>query len=357
VAFASLVLLAVPAQAAPPADAGRAVASYVAMEHAFFAPDTHVYRETYAWPVSQAVAATIAVAHIPGVRTDAGRFTDLGLRQLGLLRANGVYRSAADGAVYYDDNEWIARDLLDWRPASVPRAETIFAAIVGAWDADAATPCTGGVYWTADPGQGDRNTISTANGALVGLRLYALTRQPTYLDWSRRMLEWVDACMRSPDGLYWDHVASDGSVDRTEWTYNQGVLIGAYLALYRTTRDRSALTTAELLADTTVAAFDPARLAQEPPFFAAVLFNHLLDLAEVDGRSTYVAAAQAYATAAWDAARDPATGLFQFGGSTGLLVQAAYVQLYAHLAITESGVGASRPPRRAAAPTPRRSGG
>jgi hypothetical protein len=339
------LLLAAPAYADPQTNAGHAVASYVAMERYLFDPGSHRYHETYAWPVSQAVSATIAVTRIPGVQTDAAARVMDGFRQLAPLRHGSLYQASAGSAFYYDDNEWIAQDLLDWNavqpdPRSVGKAEAIFDGVVHAWDADASTPCAGGVYWTTASGDEDRNTVSTGNGALVGLRLYALTHRPVFLYWSRRMLDWVNACMHAPDGLYWDHVSGDGTIDTTEWSYNQGTLVGAYLALYETTGDPNALAQAEQVADTALAAFTGPRLATEPPAFAAIFFARLLALAAVDGRTSYVDAAEAYASSAWDDLRDPTTGLFHGSGSTSLLTQAAFVQIYADLALTESGAAA-----------------
>lgn len=351
VVFACALLLAAPAEARTSTDAQHAVASYVSMQRYLFDPATEQYRDAQAWPISQAVSATIAVARIPGVRTDAAGHAALGFRQLAPLRQGSLYEASAGGSFFFDDNEWIAQDLLDWNqlhrdPAAVARAEAIFQGVVRAWDGDAATPCAGGVYWTTTAGNSDRNTVSTANGAVVGLRLYALTHRPVFLYWSRRMLDWVNDCMLDPNGLYWDHVAADGTVDRTEWSYNQGSPIAAYLLLYETTGDRSALARAEQLADGTLDTFSD-RWLSEPPEFAAIFFQHVLELAAIDGRRRYVAATQAYADAAWDELRDPQTGLL----STGLLGQAAFVQLYAHLALTESGAAASSSPQQAAART------
>jgi len=294
-----------------------------------------------AWPLSQAVSATIAVSQIPGVKTDASSSVARGFGELAPLRDGSVYRATAGSDVYYDDNEWIAQDLLDWNAVhpdrqAVAGAVAIFADVVHAWDGDQTTPCPGGVYWTTAAGDYDRNTVSTANGALVGLRLYALTKRPVYLYWSRRMLDWVNTCMLAPNGLYWDHVAADGSVDETEWSYNQGSPIADYLLLYRSTGDPSALARAEQLADGTLSAF-AGRWLSEPPEFAAIFFQHVLELGAVDGNPAYLAAASAYADSAWTTLRDPATGLFSSGGTTTLLAQAAFVQLYAHLALTESG--------------------
>jgi predicted alpha-1,6-mannanase (GH76 family) len=126
--------------------------------------------------------------------------------------------------------------------------------------------------------------------------------------------------MLAPNGLYWDHIDSAGNVDTTHWTYNQGSLIGADVLLYRSTGDASALARAEALADATLAYFDGPKLAGEPPEFAAIFFRNLLALAAVDGRTQYVAAAQAYADSIWS--RQP----------TRLLEQAAIVQVYAALA-------------------------
>lgn len=350
-------MLASTAHAAPQADANRAVASYVAMEHYLFDAGTSTYLDTQAWPISQAVSATIAVASIPGASNDAATYARMGFRQLLPLRQGSLYEASSGSSIYYDDNEWIAQDLLDWNalsrdPASVTAAAAIFAGVVKAWDGDGSTPCTGGVYWTTASAVRDRNTVSTANGALVGLRLYALTHRPVYLYWSRRMLDWVNACMLAPNGLYWDHVAADGTVDRREWSYNQGSPIAAYLLLYQTTGDRAALARAEQLADGTLNAFAGKWLA-EPPEFAAIFFQHVLELAAVDGRTQYIAAAQAYADAAWDALRDPQTGLL----STNLLGQAAFVQLYAHLALTGTATAARRSPPPATAATGRGSDG
>jgi hypothetical protein len=351
VAFACALLVAAPAEARISTDAEHAISSYVAMQRYLFDPATKQYPDAKAWPISQALSATIAVARMPGVHTDAAGQSALGFQQLAPLRQGSLYAAASGSDFFYDDNEWIAQDLLDWNglhrePNAVATAEAIFQGVVRAWDGDAATPCAGGVYWTTAAGNSDRNTVSTANGAVVGLRLYALTHRPVFLYWSRRMLDWVNDCMLAPNGLYWDHVAADGSVDRREWSYNQGSPIAAYLLLYETTGDRSALARAEQLADGTLSAF-AGRWLSEPPEFAAIFFQHVLELAAVDRRTQYVTATQAYADAAWSTLRDPQTGLL----STGLLGQAAFVQLYAHLALTGIGAAASSSPRRAAAPT------
>jgi rhamnogalacturonyl hydrolase YesR len=140
--------------------------------------------------------------------------------------------------------------------------------------------------------------------------------------------------MLAPDGLLWDHVALDGTRDKTHWSYNQGTAIGANVLLYRSTGDKGALKRAEALADASLAYFGrtPGR---EPAFFVAIWFRNLLALESVDGNARYRDALQAYADAVWDRLRDRSTGLFHFNGSRSakLLEQAAMVQIYAGLAV------------------------
>jgi hypothetical protein len=327
-------------------NAFRAAVSYWAMRHTFFDRVTGRYRESeagsapaHAWPYSQALSATLAMTAVP----KRGRLyvRDAAQRVSGLdryLRKDGAFAAsiATDGPVYYDDNEWIALELLRWYElrhahSALARAERIFAIVVNAWDADPAHACPGGVFWTNARGNDDRNTVTTATGALLGLDLYAVTHSPAQLRWSKQMLSWLTQCMLAPDGLLWDHLTFDGTRDESHWSYNQGTAIGANVLLYRLTADENALSSAETLADKSLAYFDTTR---EPPFFLAIFFRNLLDLAGVDGNSGYRAAAQAYADSVWDRLHDPRTGLFRFGGKrpVQLLEQAAMVQIYALLA-------------------------
>ena len=307
-------------------DAHRAVDAYVAMQRYLFDVRSGEYRETvgakpgaHAWPVSQALAATIALAHVPGASPRVAVAAAVRLDRVERFRSGPVYAAAPGGDVYWDDNEWLAQDFLaDGDAASVQRAQAIFAAVVHAWDTDPSKPCAGGVQWTEQAGNDDRNTVSTVNGALLGLELYEHTHSAAVLYWSRKMLDWVDACMIAGDGLTWDHIDGTGSVDETHWSYNEGSLIGALVLL-------GDLARAEQLADRALAYYD---WNAEPPEFASIFFVNVLQLAAADGRSDYVDAAQRYADDAWTNRRDPRTGLY----GTRLLDQAAFVRLDAALA-------------------------
>src|SRR5947209_1996059 len=76
-------------------------------------------------------------------------------------------------------------------PAYLRRAEQIFELVRGGWDSDPHDACPGGVWWTRDPANRDRNTVSTANGALLALALYRETGSAAYLRSAQTMLAWV----------------------------------------------------------------------------------------------------------------------------------------------------------------------
>jgi Glycosyl hydrolase family 76 len=346
---ASILVALVLVQPAPAdRDAFRAAVSFWAMRHTFYDARSQSYREVegraapaHAWPYSQALAATIAMADVPKrgplyLREAAQRVS--GLSEF--LGPRGVYTSRIrSGDVYYDDNEWIALDLLHWyklrasQPALV-QAQRVFNIVVATWDSDPTHACPGGIPWTSAAGNDNRNTVTTATGALLGLRLYEVTRNPSQLAWSKQMLTWISTCLLAPDGLFWDHLGPDGTRDETHWSYNQGTAIGADVLLYKLTGDATALHRAEGLADASLAYFDRTPRGKEPPYFLAIFFRNLLDLSVIDGKPHYRAEGQEYADAAWDAAHDPRTGLFRFHASkpVQLLEQAAMVQIYATLA-------------------------
>jgi Glycosyl hydrolase family 76 len=313
----------------------RARVAYAAMERRFFDPRSGDFRDTaggvvgsHAWPFSQALAATLEVAPLERPRSHMSRVLRQRFALLDRRFASGqLYTAQPQGYVYYDDNEWISFDLLDWNdlhahPSAVLRAASVFAAVAAAWSSDPTLPCPGGVPWTTVPNERSRNTVSTANAAVLGLRLYLLNPQPFLLQSSIRMLSWLDQCLLAPDGLFWDNIGPDGTVDQTEWSYNQGSVMEAYRLLYLATGNPADLARAESIADTTLAVFS-SRWSSEPPEFAAIFFRRLLGLAALDGRTNYVAAAQAYANQLWSQRHH------------SLLEQAAVVQLYAALATAQ----------------------
>jgi len=343
VTAAVVAMLAFVPVAAADVNADRARASLAALDQAFRTSGA-TYRDpgeahaVYAWPFSQEVAASIAVAAMPEATRADRRRAATDVAALARYRSGRVYGATPGGPVFVDDNEWIAFDLLDWSvlahdASAAANARGIFGLAVARWDGAAADPCTGGVYWTLRGPNHDRNAVTTGGGALLGLRLAALRgNDPAVRWWSRRMLDWLDSCLLEPDGFYSDHIDASGRLEPRAWSYNQGLVIGADV-LAAQAGDPTALPRAESLAQASLYFLDPSRLWAEPAEFDAVLARNLLLLGRVDGDQQWRAAVQAYADTAWASTRDPATGLFDLDGTGPRLIeQAALTQVYALLA-------------------------
>jgi hypothetical protein len=315
-----LVVLAAPARAAAAgSDRSRASGAFAALVARFqvqpglYREDTTAAAGTYstAWPLSQALEAAIALRcprAIRALEAALARYWDGRAYESQIRVPYGP-----GGPVYYDDNEWIALDLLDAaavdpQPWLVPRAQRIFHLVTEGWSRDLSLACPGGVRWGEE--STDRNAVSTENGALLALRLYALTQRRAYLDWARTMDAWVQRCLRGPDGLVRDRVAVDGSVDGHTWSYNQGAAVAVGVGLARATGERGPLVRARQTAQATLA----GGFADQPAVFVAIFFRDLAQLAPQR------APARAYAAAAW--AQLERT-------SPSLLDQAALVDLYA----------------------------
>jgi hypothetical protein len=343
----------------------RAVASYRALQRYLAVADgSGLYRErlpvaatdnpySYEWPFSQVHVATLDLTGVPG-RVGASFRDDLAARAVGQQRywstrgTTGVpgYASYVEkpygsgGDFFYDDNEWVG--LLDVQQylmagdrAALADAERVFTLIRSGWDTDTTHAAAGGVFWTQATWSVDRNTVSNMPGAELGLRLYQLTGRRSYLDFSLRMYEWTNRNLLAPDGLYWDHLDLAGTVQKTHWSYNQGVPVGVNVLLYRITRDRTYLRRAQAIAR---AAYDyfvtQGRLAAQPAYFNSIFFKNLLLLESVTGGHTYRDAMASYAGDVWRQNRDPATGLFTVAAdrsTTESIRQAAMIQIYAVL--------------------------
>jgi hypothetical protein len=343
--------------------AARSAATYTALQHYFHDPETSFYLETYpreggnpwsyVWPFSHAMIGTQVMAGIRGIGRSYGDDVDDRYQAL-----EAYWNSETDppgydsylrppygqgGDKFYDDNEWIALGFLQRHymtpggdPDAVQRAKEIFDLVVFGWDTDETHPCPGGVFWTQADWSNDRNTVSNAPGAEVGLRLYLITGDDYYLDWSIRMYEWVRTWMLAPNGLYWDHVDLAGNIEKTQWTYNQGTMIGAGALLYRATGDQSYLDQALETADLALAFYAAdERYFTQPAFFHSIFFSNLLQLSTIRRSPDYRRAMTKYADQARERFQDRRTGLYRFNGPdhpVELLQQSAMVRIEGMLA-------------------------
>ena len=149
---------------------------------------------------------------------------------------------------YYDDNAWMVLALadayeIDLRPSDLARAEATYRFVLSGED----DKLGGGIYWH-EPERVSKNTCVNAPAIVGALRLYQLTRRPAYLADARRLYAWTCAHLQGEDGLFADNVRLDGRVDRTQYSYNSGLMIRAASLLHRATGEASFLADAQRIA-------------------------------------------------------------------------------------------------------------
>ncbi len=355
-----------PAKPALRGNPARALLAFAAMQKAFYVQGSGLYRGepySYLWPFSQALAATVSVANIPGQSAHFQR--ELHARLYGLQRYLGAPREyqafgastvttlrsfngavapplGPGGASYYDDNEWVGIELVrmyesNHNIAALEQAEQIMAFVMAGWQNDPEFACPGGLPFSNAETNTDRNTVTDGPAAELGAQLYRITHEQRYLDFAAMAYAWVRQCLAQPSGLYADHIERSGEVQPTLWSYNQGTMIGAGTLLYELTGNGAYLFQARQTARAALAYFTPARLGIENPFFVSVYYRNLLYLDSVTHDPPGAKAAQAYVNEAWQSFRLK-SDLF-FTGSppvTQLLTQAAVVQIYALLSTAPS---------------------
>jgi uncharacterized protein YyaL (SSP411 family) len=325
------------------AAAAAAGLAYGAMQRRFaFADGRYAASDTrhswaHLWPLSQALTASLEFASLPGPGAAAARAAALRTAgTLALYRSGEGYESlprsvrTGGGNVYYDDNNWIALDLLavyklSGEQAILRRAEGVFQFLVSGWDANAGDACPGGVYWARPPLRQIRTTVSTANAALAALALYQATGRSSYLVWAQRMYVWVTHCLAGRNGLYYDHLDSVGNVGKQEWTYNQGAMIAAGVLLARATGQRAYLDQARATARAALARYGGSGYRGEPPIFVAIFFGDL---------NLVRAQLPSYRTALGNYLRRHVTLGPNGHFGSNLVFQAAAVQLYSLAAVS-----------------------
>jgi hypothetical protein len=353
-------LLPAAARAAPAAS--RAEQWRAAMERGFALNDgTGLYREyapaavsdaKYAteWPFSQA-----HIAYLDLAMTDAAAARRHGAALAKVRAAEQLYWSdtSATGRggylsrvvpplstgddLYYDDNEWVGlAQVQHYRfaknPASLAHAKAVFELIRSGWSDDARLPSPGGVRWTQKADNGDRNTVSNMPAAQLGLRLHQITGDRAYLDDALRYYRWTNAVLQRPDGLYHDHLKTDGTVEKTVWTYNQGVPIAVNALLWQVSGEARYLEEARRIAAASRQRFTIAQLDRQPPPFNAIYFKNLLLLDGIAKTRQHRPHMQAYADHMWRNRRDATTGLCRpREGRLELIDTAAMVQIEAVL--------------------------
>ena len=178
--------------------------------------------------------------------------------------SNDIYQGGYDYYAQYDwdDHEvWFVFDDLMWWIVSMGRAyqltgnqDCLDTAIAGfenvyarAYDVD-----KGGVFWgfgTDGYGKGHKNSCINYPTVIAAIQLYQITGESRYLDIAQDIYSWARAHLFDANtGSVPDLISDTGEVDWTNYTYNQGTMIGAAAMLYKETGAQSYLDDANLAA-------------------------------------------------------------------------------------------------------------
>ncbi len=346
-------------QSAATTDQQEAVSTFKALQQNLYQSSADLYSGsptntcgTYSclWPFTNATAGTVFLYGTP----DGSRYLKkVAARLVGLghyadsteISPSGMpqppaYQSAVapplgpGGSTYYDDNGWVGLDLihayhLTSNSTDLALAQDEFNFAISGWDTSTTDGCSGGVFWE-DVAGSQRNATANGANAELGLELSRLTGNAPDLTWATRMYQWVVSCLGTPSGLYDDHVNSNGSVNTTIWSYNQGVMVGAGVLLYHATGNVAYLSQAEQTATAALTYFGTgSTLINQGPAFNSIYFRNLFLLNKIAPNAAYSGDAQTFASYMWTQ-RQVGTGLID--PQYGVNGTAPMIEIYSLLA-------------------------
>jgi mannose/cellobiose epimerase-like protein (N-acyl-D-glucosamine 2-epimerase family) len=274
---------------------------------------------SFLWPFSAMMSATNALLHIPGERKHYLNYLDsltAGMEAYkDSVRKPAGYQAYPAGLEhsdrYYDDNGLVGIEYAEaYRntkdPAYLQKAETVFKFILSGWTDELG----GGVYWVE--GHTDQKpACSNGMDMLVALKIYTATKDTFYLNWGLRFYNWMNADLKSPNGLYYnDKKTKNGDINPTFYSYNTGSMLEASVMLYQITHERKYLDAAQATARDAFSYFhnqkhdDHLNIRIDLPWFMTVLFRGYEALYKVDNDPQYINAIHHDLDYAWQYTRD-----------------------------------------------------
>ncbi|HEY3269514.1 MAG TPA: glycoside hydrolase family 76 protein [Armatimonadota bacterium] len=206
------------------------------------------------------------------------------------------YNKAPGSGKYYDDNAWLVLGFVEAYEVTGDAAYMGWARetqkfCLSGWD-DA---LGGGIYWFED--HRSKNTCSNGPTAAAALRLFLVGKDLDQLFWAKRIVEWTNRTFQDADGLFWDNLTVDGTLNKTKWTYNSALMIRSNVLLYEATGDEPYLAEARRIADAGLAAWaDPETGAiANTARFSHLFCEALLRLHDATGQPGYLEAVRRHA--------------------------------------------------------------
>lgn len=214
---------------------------------------------------------------------------------------------------YYDDNIWIALDYCDYyllthKSTYLKKAIALYQYIYSGWSDE----LEGGIFW-CEQQKKSKHSCSNAPSAVLGVKLYRLTKDVKYLEKAKETYAWTRKHLCDPaDHLYWDNINLKGNIAKEKYAYNSGQMIQAGVLLYEETGDEQYLRDAQQTAAKTDAFFrtkadkkeSSMKVHKDMAWFNVILFRGLKALYQVDKNPAYVDAMAANALHAWENYRD-----------------------------------------------------
>jgi uncharacterized protein YyaL (SSP411 family) len=219
---------------------------------------------SYAWYDGSQIyadAAMIAVAneatyapYMNNTYTWMGNIWDIGSMTGGYWAAAAVNGSKPGGGQYVDDNSLIGLAYVEayavttgsQKSAYLQSAEAIANWLMqsGMWD----STFGGGFWWST--AKTVKPTQSNGLAMQLFLKLYQITGQSNYKNWAQSIDSWLESTMyNSSNGLYNWEIESDGTLQTINFTYDNAIMIEAFILYSQSLGDSSYLTKAETLAD------------------------------------------------------------------------------------------------------------
>ncbi len=140
---------------------------------------------------------------------------------------------------WFDDMNWMALALLrahdlTGEPRYLDRAVALFDRIIGAWDETCCGAEPGGIWWNAAHSQ--KATASNAGPVITAVRLANRLGNDAYLDFARQVYDyWFEQMVDRSRWHVWDHINPDGTRVDWQFSYNEGLMIGAATELWLAT--------------------------------------------------------------------------------------------------------------------------
>jgi hypothetical protein len=187
---------------------------------------------------------------------------------------------------WFDDNGWLGLGFLDADVALrsnryLYQAERAFGFIAAeGWDP------AGGVWWNTD--HPFRSGEALAADTYLAARLYAVTKNPTYLLWDTTYITWADLHLKVWNGIYshrgtgWVSMPHDG----------EGSMVSAFLTLCQATGVNAWCTKAESLGLADMKWLGPFNTG---PQYEAILVRGMLSLYAYDHNARWYQFAEAQA--------------------------------------------------------------